>query len=303
MLALNARREPSQVWSSARVNCRQWHREKGDRVTIKIEEITCKSALTGSGGHYRLNPYGGCEHACVYCYATYLTRWRGQSGPWGSWVQVKTNIPHVLERELTRRRGIEVFLSTACDVYQPVEEQYRLTRQCLSVLALAAQRDEGPEVFLLTKSDRVLRDLDVLQAFPEGKLRVAFSVTTHRDEAAAILEPGAAAPSRRIAAVAALTAAGIPAGLFVSPVLPYVTERDLPALLDRAEEAGCQFLDFDMLHYLDRHVGAKLREAYQHLGSDAQERLEQARDTSRYEPGVRRMIARLMKGRRFGDST
>ena len=131
-------------------------------MSIKVEEITCKSALTGAGEHYRLNPYGGCEHACAYCYATYLSRWRGQSGPWGTWVQAKTNIPRVLERELTRRRNIEVFLSTACDVYQPAEEEYRLTRQCLSVLALAAQQDGGPSVFLVTKSDRVLRDLDVL---------------------------------------------------------------------------------------------------------------------------------------------
>lgn len=267
---------------------------------ISIEEITCKSALTGSGEHFRLNPYGGCEHACVYCYATYLTRWRGQSGPWGSWVQVKTNIPHVLERELTRKRGIEVFLSTACDVYQPVEEHYRLTRDCLAVLALAAGRDEALKVFLLTKSDRVLRDLDVLQAFPAGALQVGFSVTTHHDETAALLEPGAAPPSRRIAAVAALGAAGIRAGLLVSPVLPWVTERDLPELLDCAEEAGSRFVNFDMLNYLDRHVGAKLREAYRHLGPEALARLEEARDRVRYEPEVRRTIARLMRGRRFG---
>ena len=278
-----------------------WLSVKEYPMGITVEEITCKSALTGSGSHYRLNPYGGCEHACVYCYATYLTRWRGQCGPWGSWVQVKTNIPRVLERELTRKRGIEVFLSTACDVYQPVEQQYRLTRRCLSVLALAAQQDEGPSVFLVTKSDRVLRDLDVLQAFPAGKLKVAFSVTTHRDETAAIVEPGAPPPSRRIAAVKTLAAAGIRAGLLVSPVLPYVTERDLPTLLDQAEAAGAQFVGFDLLNYLDRHVGAKLREAYQHLGQEAQERLEQARDTTRYEPGVRQLIARLRQGRRFGD--
>jgi DNA repair photolyase len=272
-------------------------------VGIKIEEITCKSALTGSGTHYRLNPYGGCEHACAYCYATYLTRWRRQSGPWGSWVQVKTNVPQVLERELTRRRGIEVFLSTACDVYQPVEERYRLTRDCLAVLALAARRDEDLTVFLLTKSDRILRDLDVLQAFPDGALKVGFSVTTPCDATAAILEPGAPPPSRRIAAVEALVAAGIRAGLLVNPVLPYVTERDLPVLLDRAEQAGCRFIDFDMLNYLDRHVGARLREAYRQLGPDAQERLEEARERERYEPEVRRMIARLLRGRSFDDNT
>lgn len=268
---------------------------------ISVEEITCKSALTGSRGHYSLNPYGGCEHACAYCYATYLARWRGQSGPWGSWVQVKTNIPRVLERELARKQGIDVFLSTACDIYQPVEEKYRLTRQCLSVLALAAQRDDGLRVMVLTKSDRILRDLDVLIAFPLERLRVGFSVTTHDDKTAALIEPGASAPSRRLAAVTTLTAAGIRAGLFVSPVLPYITERDLPALLGRAEQAGCRFVDFDLLNYLGRHVGGKLREAYEKLGPEALARLEEARHSARYEPTVRRLISRAMRGRALDD--
>ena len=230
-----------------------------------------------------------------------MARWRGETGPWGSWVQVKTNIARVLERELARRRGIEVFLSTACDVYQPVEQQYQLTRHCLCVLALAAQRDERLTVFLLTKSDRILRDVEVLQAFPEGQLRAAFSVTTHRDDAAAVLEPGASPPSRRIAAVKALRAAGIRAGVLVSPVLPYVTERDLPGLLDLAEDAGCQFVGFDMLNYLDRHIGAKMREAYAYFGPEALARLRAARDDPRYEPSVREIIARAIQGRRFGE--
>lgn len=274
--------------------------EPTPQARFAIEEITCRSALTGSGDHYRLNPYMGCSHRCVYCYASYLTRWHAASGPWGSWVHVKTNVARVLERELTRKRGIRVFLSTACDVYQPVEQRYGLTRQCLSVLALAAQRDEALQVFLLTKSDRVLRDVEVLQAFPQGRLQVGFSVTTPDDEAAAILEPGASPPSRRIAAVRALGEAGIRAGLFVSPVLPYVTERDLPALLDQAEAAGCQFLSFGLLNYLDRHIGKQMHEAYEQFGPDALLRLRQAHKAAAYEPEVRREIARLMQGRHFG---
>lgn len=270
-------------------------------MSFAIHEITCKSALTGSGPSYRLNPYGGCEHACVYCYASYLGQWRGQTDPWGTWVQAKTNVARVLERELTRKRGIDVFMSTACDVYQPLEETYRLTRDCLSVLALAARQDEGPKVFLVTKSDLVLRDLDVLQAFPEGKLKVAFSITTHDDRAAAIVEPHAAPPSRRLAALKALNAAGIHAGLLVSPVLPYLTERGLPELLDQAEAANCQFVSFDLLRYLDRHISKAMCEAYGHLGEEALARLEQARNVARYEPEVRALIARAMRGRRLGD--
>jgi len=249
-----------------------------DRMGITVQEITCKSALTGSGGRFRLNPYCGCEHACVYCYATYLTRWRGQSSPWGSWVQVKTNIPRVLERELGRRRVDHVMLSTACDVYQQVEEHYRLTRQCLSVLAIASQKLDGPSVFVLTKSNRILRDLDVLRVFPEGKFGMAFSMTTHRDDVAAIVEPGASPPSARIAAAKALVAEGIRAELLINPVLPYITERDLPALLEAAEAAGCGVGGFDRTNYLDREPGARLRAAYRHFGPEAEERLEQARN-------------------------
>lgn len=261
-------------------------------MSLAVHEITCKSALTGSGGHFRLNPYVGCEHNCVYCYATYLARWREEPGPWGSWVQVKTNIPRVLERELARKRGIEVFLSTACDVYQPVEQQYRLTRHCLSLLALAAQRDDDLRVFLVTKSDAVVGDLDVLKVFPPQALQVAFSVTTHRDETAALVEPKASPPSRRLAALQTLNAAGIRTGLFISPVLPHVTEQDLPQLLAAAQAAGCRFLGFDRLNYLDRHIGAKMRAVYRHFGPEAQARLEQACHDPGYEASLRAVIAR-----------
>lgn len=270
-------------------------------MSIGIDEIPCKSALTGSGGHFRLNPYCGCEHACAYCYATYLTRWRGQSSPWGSWVQVKTNIPGVLERELARRSVAHVMLSTACDAYQPVEERYRLTRQCLSVLAIASQKLDGPSVFVLTKSDRILGDLDVLRVFPEGKFTMAFSLTTHRDDVAAILEPGAPSPSARIAAAKALVADGIRVELFINPVLPYVTERDLPDLLDAARTAGCGVGGFDRTNYLDRQPGARLREAYRHLGPEALERLEQARHDPQYEADIGRLLGR--PGRKPGKGS
>ncbi len=266
-------------------------------MRIPVQEITCKSALTGSGGHYRLNPYVGCQHNCVYCYATYIARWREQTGPWGTWVQAKTNIPEVLERELRRRRGIEVFLSTVCDVYQPAEGRYRLTRRCLEVLGRAAETDEGLSVCLLTKSELVRRDLGLLAAFPGGRLRVCFSMTTSQDAVGAIVEPGAARPSRRLAAARELAAAGVPVSVLVNPILPYVTERDLPALLDAAEAAGAQVGGFDMVHYLRRHVWGKTRWAYGKLGPEAVARLEQARNDPGYETEVRELVRRTMEER------
>jgi DNA repair photolyase len=263
-------------------------------MRLSITEITCKSALTGSGGHYRLNPYVGCRHNCVYCYATYIARWREPTGPWGTWVQVKTNIPEVLERELRRRKGIEVFLSTVCDVYQPVEEQYRLTRRCLEALARAAETDADLSVSVLTKSELVCRDLDLLAAFPGRRLRVCFSMTTSRDDEGAVLEPGAARPSRRLAAARKLSSAGIPVSVLVNPILPYVTERDLPTLVGEAQAAGAQVGGFDMLHYLRGHVWGKTRWAYEKLGAEAVARLEEARNDPRYEEEVRRAVRRTM---------
>lgn len=266
-------------------------------MKLAVEEVTCKSALTGSGGSYRLNPYVGCEHRCEYCYATYIARWRGKSGPWGSWVQAKTNMPEVLKRELRRRKGIHVFLSTVCDIYQPAERKYKVTQQCLSLLCDAAHEDPDLEVFLLTKSDLVQRDLELLAAFPEGALRVGFSMTTPRDEVAALVEPASSRPSRRLAAAKALKEAGLTVGMLINPILPYVTERDMPALLESAQESGLDFVGFDTLHYLRGHVGGKMRRVYRRLGQEAKARLEQARNDPAYERELRQLIDELTAGR------
>lgn len=69
---------------------------------MRISEVSCRSALTGRGGSYTLNPYVGCTHMCVYCYASYISRWKGENGPWGTWVHVKVNVPEVLKKELSR---------------------------------------------------------------------------------------------------------------------------------------------------------------------------------------------------------
>jgi len=265
-------------------------------MPISIQEVTCKSALTGSGGHFRLNPYVGCEHACIYCYATYIARWRGQEGPWGSWVQAKTNIPDVLARELRRKRGAHIMLSTVCDVYQKVEEQCGLTRRCLTVLAEAAEQDEALSVFVLTKSDLILRDLDLLRSFPGGRVQVGFSVTTARDDVGALLEPYATRPSRRLAAARTLREAGLSVGLLFAPMLPYVTELELPRLLDLAERADLERIGFDPCNYLDRHVGAKLQQAYQRLGPKAIARLNEARHNPGYEEELQALIRRCTEG-------
>jgi len=183
-------------------------------------------------------------------------------------------------------------LSTVCDVYQPAERQYRLTQQCLTVLAEAAKNDRQLEIFVLTKSDLVCRDLDLLTCFPREQLRIGFSITTARDDVGALLEPHASRPSRRLAAARTLREAGLRVGLLFAPTLPYVTERELPRLLQMAREARLECMGFDPCNYLNRHVGNRLAQAYRRLGPTALARLNEARGDPHYEKHLRAWIER-----------
>ena len=266
---------------------------------MKISEVKCKSALTGRNGAYTLNPYVGCPHRCAYCYASYISQWKGESSPWGTWVHVKVNVPEVLKKELSRPsffEDISVFISTVCDPYQPLEGRYELTRRCLEVLSEHA-RAGTLKVTLATKSDLVLRDLGLLKNFPEGSLRLAFSITTYRDEVASRLEPFSPRPSRRIAAARALKEAGLRVGFFVCPVLPYLTERDLRRILDVAQKLGLDFVSFDTLNYLNGHIRGRIFKAYRILGDKALRRLEYAKDEPGYVAELREHILREASGR------
>ncbi|MGQ9493282.1 MAG: radical SAM protein [Anaerolineae bacterium] len=184
-------------------------------------EITCKSALTrsGIGGvDYALNPYVGCQHGCVYCYAVFMKRFTGHHEEWGQFVDVRVNIPQVLAKQLKRAKPGTVSLGTVTDAYQPLERQYELSRQCLQ--ALVAYPHFATTV--LTKSALVLRDLDVLREM-KG-VEVAFTITTLDDSVRRILEPHASPIPQRIEALARLHEAGISAWAFFGPALPVFSD-------------------------------------------------------------------------------
>ena len=169
---------------------------------------------------YAINPYLGCEHACVYCYATFMARFSDIKDEWGSFVGVKENAPDVLRKEIPLRKPGVVSFGTVCDAYQPVEERYGITRSCLEAFIDA----EGFEVGVLTKSDLVLRDMDVLSKLPNAD--VGFSITCLDRELAAVFEPRAPSPSRRLAAMRELSREGIPVWGFFGPVLPTFTDTE-----------------------------------------------------------------------------
>ena len=210
---------------------------------MKCNETVCKTALSKSslpGLDYSLNPYTGCGHGCIYCYAPATLRYSGAE-PWGTFVTAKTNIPALLEKELRRSTKGVVGISTVTDPYQPVEGKLRLTRSCLEVL-LAKQFP----VCIQTKSALVLRDVDVIGEFRERE--VGLTITTLDYEASAILEPGASPPGERLDALKRLSDAGITTWAFVGPIVPgLVDEERLTAILGRVRDAGASKVLVDRL--------------------------------------------------------
>jgi DNA repair photolyase len=211
-------------------------------------EVRCKSALNRVQGmpfKWSLNPYAGCVHACVYCYARshYALAGHGEPGrEFESRILVKTNFAEVLRRELGRPRWTfeTVALGTVTDCYQPAEGRYRITRA-----ALKALRDVANPLGMVTKSPLVLRDLDVLSALARvAKVRVFFTITTVDLDLWRRLEPGTASPFKRLEVMRRLNAAGVRAGVLLAPILPGITDStaSLEAVAQAAAEHDAAFL-------------------------------------------------------------
>jgi DNA repair photolyase len=190
---------------------------------VGVREIRAKGILQRSrlpGAEYVVNPYTGCVHGCVYCYARFMKRFTDHPEPWGAFLDAKVNAPELLERELSRRRTPPaggVLLSSVTDPYQPPEKTFGLTRGILAALVR-----HGVPFAILTKSDLVLRDLDLLAA--SAGATVGLSLGVSDDDWGARLEPRAAPPSRRIDALRTLRAKKIETWAFVSPFLPGVSD-------------------------------------------------------------------------------
>ncbi|HEX6980090.1 MAG TPA: PA0069 family radical SAM protein [Alphaproteobacteria bacterium] len=185
-----------------------------------------------------VNPYRGCEHGCIYCYARPSHGYLGLSTGLDFETQLfaKPNAASLLAAAL-RKPGYRVSpiaLGTNTDPYQPIERAMRITRSILEVLAAF----EHP-VSIVTKSALVLRDLDILAPMAEKRLaRVFISVTTLDRDLARKMEPRAATPARRIEAIRTLAAAGVPVGVMVAPIIPVLNDREMESILAAAHDAG-----------------------------------------------------------------
>jgi DNA repair photolyase len=189
-----------------------------------VNEIQSKTILSDSKIYrYVINPYTGCQHACTYCYAKFMKRFTGHREAWGQFVDVKVNAPGLLQKEILRKKPARVWVSGVCDPYQPLESRYRLTRQCLEILA----RHQWP-VTIQTRSALVLRDLDVIRTGRD--FEVTMSVTTADDVVRKLFEPNAPPIGERIRALGELHRAGIRTCAMIAPILPGA--EGLPGLLE-----------------------------------------------------------------------
>ncbi|MFQ6015735.1 MAG: radical SAM protein [Anaerolineae bacterium] len=237
-----------------------------------VEEIRCKSILTKSGiagVDYAINPYVGCQHGCVYCYAVFMKRFTGHREEWGHFVDVRVNAAEVLARQLKRARAGSIMLSSVTDAYQPLERKYGISRACLEVLC----HHPAFTVSILTKSDLVLRDLDILHQLQQ--VEVAFTITTLDDEIRRRFEPKAPPVSTRLDALAQLAEAGIATWAFYGPALPYLSDSEerMEALFQELKQVGVSYILVDSMNLRGAmwgRVRACLEEYYPELVDDYQ---------------------------------
>ncbi len=206
-----------------------------------IQEIKVKTALSPSrllGLDYALNPYRGCEHACIYCYAPSVIHWDKEKGKWGNVVEAKVNLPRILSKDLrTKKKGI-VGIGTVTDPYQPAEKKCEITRRCLELLLM----HDFP-VCIQTKSSLVLRDIDLLKRF--SNIDVGITLTTLDDSVRQKLEPGASSVEERLHTLSLLSKNNINTWVFLGPVMPYIT--DVEALIDAVAVVKPKYVLVDRL--------------------------------------------------------
>ncbi|WP_263263559.1 PA0069 family radical SAM protein [Pseudomonas sp. RIT-PI-S] len=229
-----------------------WYQEMPPSVHTEVRIEAAKTIIARNTSpdipfDRSINPYRGCEHGCIYCFARPThAYWDMSPGlDFETRLIAKTNAAQRLEEALSKPgyRCAPIALGANTDPYQPIEQQYRITRQLLETLL----RYRHP-VTITTKGAMVLRDLDVLQELASQQLvRVMISLTTLDDELKRTLEPRAAAPKARLRAIRVLAEAGVPVGAICAPVIPMINDHEIEALVQAASDAGARSAHYILL--------------------------------------------------------
>ena len=213
----------------------------------KPRKIISRNESPDIGFDRSINPYRGCEHGCIYCYARPTHAYQGLSPglDFETRLFVKPDAHELLLRELAdaKYQPQMIALGTNTDPYQPIERKWRLTRRILEVL-----REAGHPVGIVTKSVMVLRDLDILSEMASKNLaKVALSVTTVDPGLARAMEPRASTPQKRLEAIRRLSQAGVPTAVMVAPIIPAINDAEIERILDAAAAAGASEAGYVML--------------------------------------------------------
>lgn len=214
---------------------------------------TSKSFITYNsspdiGYNASVNPYRGCSHGCIYCYARQTHEYLGLSAglDFETKIIVKTDAPQLLRRDLSAKKWKPqmVGFSGVTDIYQPIERKLELTRHCLEVFL-----DFRNPVGMATKNYMITRDLDLLKELAKfNAVSVCISITTLDEDLRRVMEPRTSSAKRRLEAVSKLAEAGIHVGVLNAPIIPGLTDHEIPALVQAAVEAGAKFVGYNIVH-------------------------------------------------------
>jgi len=259
---------------------------------VVVREILCKSVLNRCGIEnidYSVNPYVGCEHGCIYCYARYMRYYSGHRERWGEFVDVKINAPLILAKEIYRKPRGHVILSTVTDPYQPLERRYRVTENCLKKLL----RYDFP-VSILTKSSLVLRDIDLLAKF--NHCEVGMTIITGDEKLKRFLEPRSSSIKERLDALKKFSEIGIPTYVFVGPIIPSINdeEEDLRKLTQKLLDAEVDRVMFDHLnprYGVTEQISRFLEHHFPHLLSGF---LEKMRFSDEFYREIKHKFSKIM---------
>jgi len=264
--------------------------------TLQVRSLLNRCTGSRMPFTWTINPYRGCEFACKYCYARYTHEFMElrDAGDFEQKIYVKEHAANLLRQELRHvKPGEEIAIGTATDPYQPAEKKYEVTLAIMGELAL----HRGLEIGVVTKSNLILRDTDVLRRISEhNQLFINLTVTTANTDLARILEPRAPRPDLRLQAVQQLNAAGVRAGVICAPVLPGITDspKDLDALVCAASQAGARYIYANPLFLKPCSAAVFmpfLRENFPHLVTSYEQRF---RDSAFLPPSYRKRISQLM---------
>ncbi len=238
-------------------------------IKTKAKEIYTKTKLPGCD--WVINQYVGCQHACSYCYAKFISRWRPKDyGVWGSWVEAKMNAP-----ELVQKKNVEgwVYMSSISDPYQPIEKELKLTRKILKNL------NKKTKLSIQTKSDLILRDMDLFQEFE--KIQIGLTINDFTGKAKKFFEPFSSSNGKRIEVLKSLKKNNMETFSFVSPIIPNLT--DIKNVIERTRD----FTDFYWFEFLNARGAGK--EFMDILKDEFPESYDILKDRKKYSEFIREM--------------